>query len=110
MAHFTFFLPQNVAEVMSSHPTWYIFIVAATAVDVHLMQIQKRVVTGYFESEESADYFPFLRVASLLRDDCAFYSALRLVSHQYISFYAAYIGFNVSADRLQLIRCFSMSA
>lgn len=48
--------------------------------DIYSIDINKRVITGYFDSEDSPEYLAFLRVASLLRDDCTFYTALRPLS------------------------------
>ena len=40
-----------------------------------LVQRKKRHVIGYFDHEESADYFTFKKVASLLQEDCKFYAS-----------------------------------
>jgi endoplasmic reticulum resident protein 44 len=44
---------------------------------VYSIDIRKRAVIGYYDSFESPEYIAFLRVASLLRDDCSFYATQR---------------------------------
>jgi endoplasmic reticulum resident protein 44 len=41
------------------------------------IDVRKRSVIGHYDNFESSDYTAFLRVASLLRDDCTFYSIQR---------------------------------
>ena len=66
------------------------------------MDDKKRYILGYFEQKESSEYQVFRRMATNLKDDCAFYAGFGDVSGFFIYLYCFVYVVKMSSFNLKL--------